>query len=801
MKLTISFFAVAASVFGYAETVTELNLTADCTINVPAGTTTDVARVSGGAYTITKTGGGMLRFGWVKNGDAKLIVQEGAVDFFIPQKPACIAEKAFLHVDANVLDSAYVTAENGTNFVTRWTDASGGSHYAKVDQTTAGKWRTAETIGTPYVLEDYQNGLNVLDFGHYQQANITNADGVASVKGAAMNFDAICRPVRDVFAVIGYREEIKTVYDDYGCADASALLSYTESWCFLPGKLGSGYNPPLFNYWQNAVSQSLLGEVYYDDYHIKGSAIGSAANSAGAKAVPDGLFYLNVRPAEISELPEGIDHKSDNTGLNAFARDRGNNFGGQRIGEYIVFNERLSEAERFAVENYLRTKWFAMEQKFSRVEVAAGASFGNGAADRTFVGQLGTGADLMVAKGVVEVDALRETGAWLHLDAAKSSTMLISEEEGRTYVTNWFDADSGSRYAYHYAKVNTWRADPENRRPFITSGIASNSLPVVDFGYPQNQNITNSAGEGVGYGAAMRFSTSCATVRETIVVAGDREEAPFITDTYPSPGNSASFIGGRATGYVHFFRTAYEKGLNPIVISRFHNQTRPIFSYANGIALDGVVKTYEIVEIKDGPSVRLPDNGMHVVNFRMRQDGYVSGLAHDENYAYGGVRIGEVLVFESELPDDVRNRIVKTLMTKWMDKPPYVYGCGNLAVVAGAELKLPYAAVSAESLKLGGKVTAEKVFASTIEPVSASAAVDGVLDMSTAGEVVLGDAVYPAARAGDTIRIIAAGAVAGDVSGWTVSGSLAEKFIVKLSAGDDGLYADLYNRGFSIIVR
>ena len=67
--------------------------------------------------------------------------------------------------------------------------------------------------------------------------------------------------------------------------------------------------------------------------------------------------------------------------------------------------------------------------------------------------------------------------------------------------------------------------------------------------------------------------------------------------------------------------------------------------------------------------------------------------------------------------------------------------------------------------------------------------------------MVLGDAVYPAARAGDTIRIIAAGAVAGDVSGWTVSGSLAEKFIVKLSAGDDGLYADLYNRGFSIIVR
>ena len=794
MKLTLSAFAMIAASFAYAESVTELNLTADCTINVPAGTTTDVARVSGGAYTITKTGGGMLRFGWVRIGDAKLVVREGAVDFFTPQKPACIAEKAFLHVDANVLDPAYVTTENGTNFVTRWTDASGGSHYAKVDQTTVGKWRTAETIGTPYVLENYQNGLDVLDFGHYQQANITNADGVASVKGAAMNFDAICQPVRDVFAVIGSREEIKTVYADYGCADASALLSYTDSWCFLPGKLASAKNPPLFNYWQNAVAQALCGDVYYDDYHIKGNAVGSASNSAGAKAVPEGLFYLNVRPVEISELPEGISHTSENTGLNSFARDRNNIFGGQRIGEYIIFEERLSEDERFAVENYLRTKWFPMEQKFSRVEVAAGASFKNVTADRTFIGELGTGADLTVAKGVVEVDALRESGAWLHLDAAKSSSMLLSEEDDSTYVTNWFDADGGSRYAYHYAKVNTWRADPENRRPFITSGVASHSLPVVDFGYPQNQNMTNSAGEGVGYGAAMRFNTSCTTVRETIVVAGDREEAPLITATYPSPGNSASFIGGRISNCVNFFRHSFESGVNPIILNPWNGGTQGIWKYENGVAVDGELK-------KPGASVRLPDSGLHLINFRMTANGGVSGLAHDENYAYGGVRIGEVFVFESELPDDVRNRIVKTLMTKWMDKPPYVYGCGNLAVVAGAELKLSYAAVSAESLKLGGKVTAEKVFASSIEPVSASAAVDGVLDMSTAGEVVLDDAVYPTAKAGDTVRLIAADAVAGDVSGWTVSGPLAEKFLVKLSAGDDGLYAELHNRGFSIIVR
>ena len=46
--------------------------------------------------------------------------------------------------------------------------------------------------------------------------------------------------------------------------------------------------------------------------------------------------------------------------------------------------------------------------------------------------------------------------------------------------------------------------------------------------------------------------------------------------------------------------------------------------------------------------------------------------------------------------------------------------------------------------------------------------------------------------------IIGYAAVVGKKEG---EGPLAEKFLVKLSAGDDGLYAELHNHGFSIIVR
>lgn len=793
MKIKLVFVLSFVIFSAAAENVSELELTADYTIDVPAGTTTDVARVSGGAYTITKTGGGVVRFGWIRNADAKLVVQEGGVDFYRPPKPPCL-EDAFLHVDANVLDPAYVVTENGTNFVTRWTDASDGPHYAVVDRTTKGTWRTEETIGTPYVLEGYQNGLDVIDFGHYQDAKIVDAQGVSLVRGAAMNFDVPCKPVRDVFAVIGYREEIKTVYADYGCADASPLLSYTDSWCFLPGKLGSGVNPPLFNYWQPSVAQALYGEVYYDDYYKKGTAIGSASGSAGAKAVPDGLFYLNVRPLNLDGFPEDIRPQADNTGLNSFARDRSNIFGGVRIGEYIIFDERLSDADRIAVENYLRVKWFPLQQNFKSVSFTGEAALSHSSGGKQLVTRLSDGVDVTVSEGDVEVDVLRHTGAWIHLDASKASTMLMSEEDSRTYVTNWFDADGGARSASHYAKVNTWRSDPENRRPFLTAGIASNALPVVDFGYPQNEKLIDAEGKGAGYGAAMRFDASCTTVRETIVVAGDREEAPFITDTYPTPGNSASFIGGRLSGCVNFFRNAFESGKNPLVLNPWNGYTKSIWNYENGVAVDGVLQ-------KAGASIRLPDSGLHLVNFRMTENGGVSGLAHDENYAYGGVRIGEALVFESELADDVREPIVKTLMTKWMEKPPHVYGCGKVDVASGCELTVPYAALAAEKLVLGGKVSAEKVSACEIEIVSDAAEVAGTLDLSAGGTVTLDADLYPDARAGDSIRIIAADAIVGDVADWTVKGALADKLVVKLSVGEDGIYAELFNRGFSIIVR
>ena len=781
-------------------TVAELELTADRTIHVSNGCTAYVARVTGGGYTITKTGGGVLRFGWIRNPSARLSVKEGTVDFLPPPKPACLAD-AFLHVDANALESSMVVAENGTNFVTRWADASGGARYADVCRKTVGKWRTEDTIGVPFILKDHQNGLDVLDFGHYQDASITNSYGVSSVKGAAMSFDVACEKVRDVFAVIGYREEIKTVEEEYGCADATPLLSYTSKNGFLPGKLSAG--PSLINFWQNATLQTQFGEVYYDDVLKNGTAKASSTESAGAQPVPDGMFYLNVRPAELSSISSVNGCPSeDMTGLDSFARDRNFCFGGQRIGEYIVFSERLSEVDRAAVENYLRAKWFPVHG-FRSVKVESGASFIHASSCDGVVSFLDDEADIFVGDGHVEVDALHDAGAWIHLDASNVGSLETSAtEDGSAFVSKWTDADNGVHYASNNMKVNKWRSDPENRKPYLVSGVSSHGLPVVDFGYPQNEGLTNSFGVGIGYGAVLSFDEACKSVREIIVVAGDRKDAADILEQQPNLKslNSASFISGRESGYVQFFRGNFEKGKNPVILNIYNKLTKGIWGYANGIAVDGSMKT-GVQYTNSGPSVRLADDGLHLINFRMDSNGCAQGLAHDGNYAYGGVRIGEVMIFESELADGVRTRIAETLMSKWMGKPPQTYSCGTVAVATGSELSFPYSAVSARKLSLGGTLKAVNVCALTIEVGSSLARVDGVLDLSGEGTIAVDVDNVRQAKVNTLVRLVEADSVVGDASGWKVSGSLSERFIVRLCVEADGLYAKLNPRTFTVTIR
>ena len=783
MKI-MSLAALCTAVNAGAETINELNLVCDTNITVAAGATTDVARVSGGAYTITKSGPGVIRFGFIKNTAAKLVVAGGGFGFYRPPVPAA-ASSAFLHVDANVLDPEYVTTVNGTNFVDRWTDASGGPHYAYHLSTAVGTWRTG--ANKPYTTKNFQNGLDVMDFGYFQDAKVVDSSGNPLGYGAAMGFDDWCRGVRDVYAVTSYREEMLTVKTEFGSTSPTPLIGAAEAWAFQPFELRTDGNyPTLINYWQAPTWQVQLGEVYYNDTYKQGTATGNSLNSAGAQFVPAGMFYLNVRPTDY----ETAGHTAEKALCNSFARDRSISFGGQRIGEFLVFTTRLSDTDHDAMENYLRAKWFP--QAFASVTVSSASRIENSGGGDMLIRSVPDGSDISVTKGSIEINALKNVGAWIHLDASRLDGSTVSEENGRSVVTKWADADGGSHYASHDTTVQTWRADPENRKPFLTAGLA-NGLNVIDFGYPQDAGITNgTTGAGTGYGAAMKFDSTCSTIRETIVVAADRPELPEVKSAYPKSGNASPYIGGARTGSVNFYRHALESGRFPVILNPWQAITKPIWGYENGMTVDGVA-------CGTGKSVRVDDN-LHIVNFRMTADGGATGLASDHGGSYGGVRIGEVMVFESELDDDTRTHITNSLAAKWTGGTLRI-SCGSVEVAEGASLSVPWVDVSAESLAIGGTVTARSIAPAALSVVSASAAVEGALDLSAPGTINVSAAAFPSAAAGDTVRIVAAGEMRGAPKAWTASGDFAALYSVRFSAGADGLYMSLRDPGLLMIFR
>ena len=104
---------------------------------------------------------------------------------------------------------------------------------------------------------------------------------------------------------------------------------------------------------------------------------------------------------------------------------------------------------------------------------------------------------------------------------------------------------------------------------------------------------------------------------------------------------------------------------------------------------------------------------------------------------YGGLKIGEVLMFKAYLTDRLRMRISGALCSKWRgDTNEWEYA--SVAVAAGATLNHPYADLTPESLELAGTVSAVSVKPKALRVAGAAAAVDGVLVLGEGGRLEIG---------------------------------------------------------------
>ena len=799
IRTTMMVLALAISSFVAAEEIAEINLSADREITVDAGATTDVARVSGGAFTLTKKGEGTLRIGFVKNTSAKLKIEGGKVAFYVPPKPTIMATAAF-HVDAEVLDSQYLSTGDGKTYLSRWTDVNGGDVYATADATTVAGWRDNPSGRKPFVNKGYQNGRDVIDFGSLQTAYSGEANGY----GAAMNWSKNIEALRDVYAVIGYTEDVRTHAIKYADASTdtvtpSALLSHSYTFGIAhSGRLKTdGSNPPLFWPWQTAPAQGRQGDVYYNDELQDGSS----SDSAGTKSVPLGMFYLNVRFVD----PTKAGLSTENANLNAFARDRSTSaFGGQRIAEYVVFAERLSDADHDAVENYLRAKWFP--GRFASVEAGDGAVVEQtGKGEIVVINAPGSGSDVNVACGKLTVDPTQNRDAWLHLDASRLDVFFTSVENGTNFITRWTDANGGAVYATANLTETAFRPHPERNLPFVRAN-AQNGLSAIDFGSAQTANIKDAEGSPAGYGAAMNIMPSAYnTVREILFVARDHETTATILTDYPAAANdsAAAFLGAYKSYGNYYYRHVFSFGtdsdglVHPLLLNPWQNATKPTWNYEYGQAIDGV-------QVSGGFPYPF---GFHLVNLRAKEGMSVDSIANTKDTSFGGIVMGECFVFQNaELTDEIRTPLVKTLMTKWGvgEAEPQLYACRDVNVASNAVLSMPAADLSSSGmLTLNGAIVANRVAPVGLRVASAGAGVSGKLDLSGLKSVWIGADAFLLGEEKTSIRLVSAASVRGlDVRSvaLTVEGLAVEKYKFKLRAGADGLYADAEVRKGAVLI-
>ena len=494
---------------------TNLVMTAATTVEVPAGHTNRIACLDG-AYELTKIGDGVLEIHFVANENVGIVVEEGAVRFSNPRPDDLFAESS-IHLDATDFSSMEIETVNGTNFVSMWRDTDGRNRWATNCTTSSGN-RTNPENRRAFLKVDGPARRPVVNFGGLLKKSGTySAEAQALAYGAAMTLDQRIDMVEG-FSVFSDTEDYEK-WNSLGvsvlgmplmCSEADGgwtrggvTANGTTVWS-QDGREQNKYLP------QKAGLTNIICDL-------------TIINNMQPKwiYIAKGFHLGNIIPA----IPLPVTHLAAQNSV----------YGGQKIGEYVLFERELSWDERNRVSHYLKTKWFPTKLKF--VQIREGAKF---VVDDDITLEPGyyldeTPAVFLAGRGETVIDPLSGGNCLLRLDASATNLMEIVHENGTNFVAKWYDANGRGVCAATNMLSGKWgqRSNPEKRMPFISEGLTDTDLPVVDFGTPlitaQGKSTTELEGEAKGYGASMKFSETM-LVGEFVAVVEDNDE---ITNQVP----------------------------------------------------------------------------------------------------------------------------------------------------------------------------------------------------------------------------------------------------------------------------
>lgn len=858
--------------------IDSVEITADTNIVVAADNVLKIEYVYGdNPVTVTKSGEGRLEIATSSLTNLSVVVAEGT---FASARPAAIplndTFRPSLRVDASDATKFTYSESNGTNFLSKVMDADGNGAYFN----NWGGW------GRPYVAFETLNGLGLIDFGTIKDFNSNNSPRLASGHGGMLAFNNIgpegksSLPLGDFFFVWKDRDDsIDHALINGSEFSGPPFLGNNPSW-FIRGNGGGGNGFSFYSGMPDAISKNihLDGEAVKSDmrvprgFHLirnrisegssvsagmigytSGSSTAGKIWTAGGFVLAEAVIYSN-RLSEATAMRVEAQLQSKWLGLKlknlTLAEDATLDVGAFKFAigtlditgdaNVIGITNLCFDALTRASSNVLVSGAVALDgfrqhltpdlafDGDAEISVAGTTRMqtvtsGTGVLVKSGDGELRladpAATNITVASGTLVISPLYVRSAEYHLDASALDTMETTDVNGTNMVSAWYDMEESTR-AF---KPTTWRTYDWNkalrvRGPYVSAN-AVGEMPMVDFGTFANANHQD------GWGGCLE-PPSTVYIHEAFVVWKDH---PEVKDYTYGSDYGTDFYGPCIFGLQdYWFRGTGGNGSS----FAMHYSKAPSNMYGDGLVwIDGV-------EV-DGRNSRIGD-GIHVYSQRISgSDGApiqqmggawnaavkTSPAGASEKGTYGGLLVGEVILFKDFLPDRFRSRISGALNSKWRNATNE-WAYGEISIAAGATLNHPYADLEVTNLVLGGSIAATRVMPSTLTLPGTAATLDGRLELSDGGQVVIGvnqDGSFGTLRAqsvrvtgngtlafrgnvsaalcGRTFRIVEASDVDAPGMSWKAPSLRGTGLRAVLSAKADGLYLTFLPGGLVISYR
>ena len=773
-------------------------------VRVPAGESVRVNHLTVDGARLTKDGAGTLGIGDLRcttNRTLEIAVEDGSLAFVkrrTSSSTSAPAAEPLYHFDVSDPNARTVSDESGKKYVTALKDVNDPSVTAvpitvdklKLDKTDAGD---ATAPDRPTLEENVVNGKPVVYLGAR-----TDASGIKS-KGYG-TASAFLIPSADTTTAGNVFEGFAVIRGAY-CIYPFSSTKYTTVFPSAWNLLHQRYSHPARS------GEWTVNGIQVNPYEF-------AFDTAGLS-----YKYVVIRFSATDRIHvNGI----------GFQNGTPDGIGGLYLGEWIVYNRRLSEQERRDTEAYLMKKWLNAEHPLD-VRSEASVAFGADADAELTVDEdvtlrgVTTETDSFVKRGAGKLTAnvpaaatkldvrageLDESGvldgllgrALLHLDASAEGTVNTNDDGS---VTTWTDVRGGS---YPYAYHNSERSSLSG----FVSANAQNGLPVVDFG---DAHVINSAASPYDTypnpGRAMTFGVNGAEkdlfMREGFLVV------KFSTDYPPLLGDYYAFCFHRGACII-------DAGINSATNLRYEAEW-----FVDDARID-VLKYTRATSRETG-------TGYHVVSFaltnawttltasgQMRSGGdtrtRACSLGQDRAHVAGGIKYGEIVLFDKPLTESERAIMRKHLVEKWATDELAPRALDELRVGAGAGVSLLGSTAVAKlaagdgaslsgNVSLAANANLELYFNG--EGDHSDLTWNGPLDLTAGGTLSI--AVSPDFRMPDgvktlTVPVVTAAGITGSLADWNVAVTPADcRYIVSARISGDRILLTVSRRGMIVIVK